>query len=59
MQLLTTSNVMQEQLKLSRNMIVVDHHSDVNICVTSLRYILDKPERLRAQLRSVAKLNDY
>ena len=52
------SKDIDEQLKLAHKVVDVVDWANRKICVTLLRYIVDKPERSNAQVRLFAKKND-
>ena len=49
------SRDMDEQLKLAQKVVDVVDRTNRNICVTLLRYNVDKPESSYAQVRSFAR----
>ena len=51
----TMSRDMDEQLKLAHNVVDVVDRTNRNICVTLLRYDVDKPESSYAQVRLIAR----
>ena len=51
----TTSKDMDEQLKLAHKVIDVVNRANRKICVTLLRYNVDKPESFYAQVRLFAR----
>ena len=51
----TMSKDMDEQLKLAHKVVVVVDRANRKICVTLLRYNVDKPESSYAQVRLFAK----
>ena len=54
----TMSKDMDEQLKLVHKVVDVNDRANKKICVTLLRYNVDKPERSYAQVRLVARKNE-
>ena len=51
----TMSKNMDEQIKLAHNIVDVADRANKGVCVTLLRYNMDKPESSYAQVRLIAR----
>ena len=53
----TMSEDMEEQLKLAHKVVEVVDRANRKVCVTLLRYKVDKPENFYSQVRLVARIS--